>query len=96
MSLSNELMDFDATAQAELVRTKEIKPIELVESAISRAEQLNLPLNAIVTPMYDEARKQAAKAPTSAPFAGVPFLLKDLLAAYAGVRMAAGSAFSKD
>ena len=38
MSLSNELALLDATAQAELVRKKEVKPIELVDAAIERIE----------------------------------------------------------
>jgi hypothetical protein len=36
--------------------------------------------------MYDEARAVAAQ-PISGPFGGVPFLLKDLFASYAGVRL---------
>lgn len=35
----DELAWFDATAQAELVRRKEVKPIELVEAAIARIER---------------------------------------------------------
>ncbi|MGV7224937.1 MAG: hypothetical protein ACQ9MH_25900 [Nitrospinales bacterium] len=49
----------DATAQAELVRRKEIRPIELVDAVIERIERLNPTLNAVVTPMYELARKEA-------------------------------------
>ena len=86
----------DATAQADLVRRKEVKPIELVDAAIDRIERLNPTLNAVVTPMYDIARKAASGALPDGPFAGVPFLLKDLLVEYAGVRMTEGSAFLRD
>ena len=86
----------DATAQAELVRRKEVKPIELVEAAIGRIERVNPELNAVITPMYDLARKAASGPLPDGPFTGVPFLLKDLLASYAGVRMTWGSAFLKD
>jgi hypothetical protein len=34
--LSDELASLDARAQAELVRMKEVKPIELVEAALFR------------------------------------------------------------
>jgi len=85
----------DATAQAELVRTRQVKPIELVEAAIARIERLNPALNAVVTPMYDEARR-VAEAPPDGPFAGVPFLLKDLGAPYARVRQTSGSRYLKD
>jgi Asp-tRNA(Asn)/Glu-tRNA(Gln) amidotransferase A subunit family amidase len=83
----------DGTAPAELVREKSVRPIELVEAAIKRIERLNPKLNAVVTPMYDRARAEASVAVPEGPFAGVPFLLKDLLAEYAGVRFTEGSAF---
>jgi amidase len=89
----NDLWRLDATAQAELVREKSVRPIELVEAAIKRIERLNPKLNAVVTPMYDRARAEASVAAPEGPFAGVPFLLKDLLAEYAGVRFTEGSAF---
>ena len=95
-SLSSELAALDATAQAELVRKKEFKPIELVDAAIERIERVNPQINAVITTMYDEARAAANGELPGGPFTGVPFLLKDLLAAYAGVRMASGSAFLKD
>jgi len=93
----NDIATLDAIALADLVRTNQVKPTELLDAAIDRAEKLNPQLNAIVTPMYDLARK-AAEAPIdeSAPFCGVPFLLKDLGAGYAGVRQTMGSTFVKD
>lgn len=96
MALSNELARRDATAQAELVRNKEVKPIELVDAAIERIERVNPQLNAVVTPMFDQARASAKGELPDGPFTGVPFLLKDLIAAYAGVRMTSGSAFLRD
>ena len=86
----------DAIAQAELVRRGQVKPIELVDSAIERIERLNPSLNAVVTPMYDEARKLATDAVSDGPLAGVPFLLKDFLAEYAGVRLTESSEFLRD
>ncbi len=88
-----ELWRLDATAQAELVRRKDVQPIELVEAAISRIERLNPRLNAVVTRMYDQARAAGAGPLPEGLFAGVPFLMKDLLAEYAGVRFTEGSAF---
>jgi amidase len=83
----------DATAQAQLVREKSVRPIELVEAAIARIGSVNPRLNAVVTPMFDRARAEASVAPADGPFGGVPFLLKDLLAEYAGVKLTEGSAF---
>ena len=93
MSLANEVSNLDATAQAELLRKKEIKPIELVEAVIELIEKLNPKINAVVTRMYDEARTAANAEPEPTPFAGVPFLLKDLLAAYKGVPTTSGSRY---
>ncbi len=92
----NELAFLDATAQAELVRNQEIKPGDLVDAAIDRVERLNPQLNAVITPMYDLARAAAKGEIPSGPFRGVPFLLKDFIAEYAGVRFTEGSAFLKD
>ncbi len=89
--MSDEFAYMDATALAELVRRKEVQPAELVESVIESIEKLNPALNAVVTPMYDQAREAAENISLDAPLAGVPFLLKDLLAAYAGVRFTLGS-----
>jgi amidase len=96
MSLIDELAFCDATAQAEMARQKDIKPEELVEAAIERVERLNPAINVVVTPMFESARTSARSQRLEGPFAGVPFLLKDLLASVAGVRMAAGSRFGKD
>ncbi len=96
MSLANELSNLDATTQAELVRKREVEPIELVEAVIDLIEKFNPTLNAIVTKMYDEARVAAKAERKEVPFAGVPFLLKDLLANCKGVPMSSGSRYVKD
>src|SRR6266851_2037771 len=75
----------DAVAQAELVRKKEATPLELVDAAITRIERVNPQLNAVITPLFDKARAQAASGTiANGPFRGVPFLLKDLVSASAG------------
>jgi len=93
MTISDELAFMDATGQAELVRKGEVEPLELVDTAIERIERLNPTLNAVITPMYETARVAATSELPEGPFTGVPFLLKDLVAEYAGVRLTAGSAF---
>jgi amidase len=92
----NDIALLDATAQAELVRNKQVKPIELVDAAIERIERLNPQINAVVTPMYDEARRVAEGKLPDGPFTGVPFLLKDLGAGYAGIRQTQASEYLKD
>jgi amidase len=91
----DDFTSLDATAQAELVRRREVKPIELVDAAIGRIERLNPTLNAVVTPLFEQARAAAAD-PPDGPFRGVPFLMKDLQATCAGVRHTAGSRLLAD
>jgi amidase len=91
MATQDELAVLDATAQAGLVRRGEITSPELVEAAIARIERINPKLNAVVTTMYDEAREVAAAELPDGPFRGVPFLLKDITAAYRGARTTLGS-----
>jgi amidase len=82
--LKTELATLDATAQAELVRSGEVSAEELVESAIGRIEALNPELNAVIHPLFEEGRDAAGGELPDGPFKGVPFLLKDLGAAFAG------------
>lgn len=70
---------YDGLGLAGLVARKKVKPIELVDEAIARAERLNPKLNAIIYKDYENARARA-KGRLRGPFAGVPFLLKDIFA----------------
>jgi amidase len=92
----NDLAGLDATAQADLVRRREVQPRELIEAAIRRIEQLDPILNAVVTPMFEDALARASGSLPAGPFTGVPFVLKDLIAEQAGVRYTEGSAFLSD
>ena len=63
--MADDLAFLDATAQAELVRSGELTPIELVDAAITRVEKVNPELNAVIHPLFDKAR--AAAAPPARP-----------------------------
>lgn len=91
MSITSETAHLDATALAELVRKGDVTPLELVDAAIERVEEVNPTLNAVVTPMYDLAREAAQGDLPDGPFRGVPMVLKDLLAQCKGVPMKCGS-----
>ncbi|WP_428268493.1 amidase [Haliangium sp.] len=91
MSTFAEYTHYDGLGLAELVRTKQVSPAELVEAAIERIEAVNPRLNAVIHAMYDQAREAVAQGVPDGPFVGVPCLLKDLLAACAGVPMRGGS-----
>ncbi len=78
------------------MRRGQVTPLELTDAAIARVEALNPVLNAVITPMFKSARLAARGPLPDGPFRGVPFLLKDLLASYAGTRMAAGPASLQD
>lgn len=91
-----DVLELDATAQADLIRRKQISALELAEASIRCAEAVNPSLNAIVTPLYDQAMEAARGAFPKGPFAGVPFLVKDLIASVAGARKTECSAFLRD
>src|SRR5688572_30229832 len=93
--MSPDLSTMDATAQAELVRSGEASAGELVDAAIERAERINPEVNAIIHPLYEEGRAEAED-PPDGPFRGVPFLLKDLGAAFAGQPLHMGMQVLKD
>ena len=91
MSLAGaDLAALDATGQAELVRRGELTALELVDAAIARVERLNPRLNAVVSTCFERARDRARGGP-SGPFAGVPYLLKDLIVEEEGLPFTEGS-----
>ena len=68
----------DAVGLAELVRSKQVSAQELLDEAIARTAKVDPQINAVVVKHYDHAKQQVAKGLPAGPFAGVPFLLKDL------------------
>ncbi len=90
-SIADDTQWLDATAQAELVERGEVTPTELVEAAIERIERLDDELNAVIMRWFDHAREVAGNALPDGPFRGVPFLLKDLSAHYAGQPLTNGN-----
>src|SRR4051812_33253119 len=62
--------------QAELVRTREISPRELVELSLSRIERFDPQLNAFAA-VYAEQALQEAEDPRPGALSGVPIAVKD-------------------
>lgn len=92
----DDYADHDGVGLAELVHKGEVTAAELAEEALRRIEKHNPTLNAVVTDMADQGRKIAADIDAgdkSAPFAGVPFLLKDIMGDFEGVATQFGSRF---
>lgn len=87
----------DATAQAELARSGQVTPAELVEAARMRIEAVNPQINAVIHSLAERAAA-AADAPTlpDGPFRGVPFLVKDAVCHTAGDPYHCGMQFLKD
>lgn len=87
---------YDAVGLAKLIHKGEISSEEVLEAAIERIDLLNPVVNAIAYKMYDAAREQLKNLHKTAPFSGVPFLLKDLGLSYANVPTSAGSEWLKN
>jgi amidase len=82
--MTDDIAWLDAVAQAELVRTGEVTPAELVEAAITRIEKLDPEINAVIHTRFDKARAEVGAGLPDGPFHGVPILIKDLAAPSAG------------
>lgn len=90
-SLADETRWLDATAQAGLVSRGEVSAAELVEAAIDRIESDDGAIHAVNMRWFDHAREVARGPIPRGPFTGVPFLLKDLWAHYAGQTLSNGN-----
>lgn len=81
----------DATGLAACVRSGELQPSEVCAAAVARIEGRDKDLNAIVRPMFAEAKAAIAAGLPDGPLRGVPMVLKDLMADVAGVPTTSGS-----
>ncbi len=86
-----EYAKFDALGLAAVIRRGESSPGEVLSAALALAQRENPRLNAIVLTMADEARRAIGEGLPDGPFRGVPFLLKDIGADYAGLASRRGS-----
>ena len=73
----------------------DVSPSELLEAALERIEAIDPQLNAVIIRWFDEARDAATHLPDG-PFHGVPFLLKDLWAHFAGQPLTNGCGALKE
>jgi amidase len=86
-----EYSSYDGLGLAELIQRGEVSREEVLEEAIERLERVNPRINAVIHQRLDKARAACAQA--DGPFAGVPFLVKDLLQTFAGEPTSSGSRF---
>ena len=87
----DEYLSSDATTLAGLVAAQVVTASELLALARERADTVNPVINAIVVPLTRVADARAADPSLTGPFAGVPFLIKDLAQEYAGFPTSGGS-----
>jgi Asp-tRNA(Asn)/Glu-tRNA(Gln) amidotransferase A subunit family amidase len=83
----------DGLGLAALVASGQVTPAELLEAARARTDAVDPAVNAVVVRLDDHADARVGGPPTApltGPFAGVPFLLKDLHQRLAGTRTTDG------
>lgn len=88
--------DTDAVGLGALVRGKQVSAAELLDAALAVIDRLNPKLNAVIHRLEDMARAHLPLVPPDAPFAGVPFLLKELGSMWQGAPLTNGCAWLKD
>ncbi len=96
------MIELTISEASDLLRRKQISPVELTTSCLARIEQLNPTINAFITVMDESALAEARKAEEEindgswrGPLHGIPIGLKDLIDT-AGVKTTCGSAVFAD
>ena len=100
--MKTELYQFSIAEISELVRKKEVSPVEITQVCLDRIEQYNSSLNAFISVYADEAINQAKKAETEiiknqykGKLHGIPLAIKDNIY-FAGKITTMGSKIHKD
>src|SRR4051812_667055 len=83
--MSSELHYLTIARAAELIRTRKLSPVELMDALLKRIEALEPQVNAFITLTASQARRQAQEAEREitqgryrGPLHGIPFALKDI------------------
>jgi amidase len=76
----SRLSSYDALGLAELIKTKQISPLELLDDVIRRVERVNPKINAVITKNLDieRVRDHVRNYRGEGIFAGAPVMLKNL------------------
>ena len=90
-----EYSSCDGVALANLVRRGETSPKELAALFMEAVEKVNPRINAIIEVYSDRVKGTGDQAVFTGPYAGVPFLMKDIGAHEAGRRQESGSRLMK-
>lgn len=91
----DEYRALDASALADLVARGQVRPPELLVLAQQRLAAVEARINAVPI-RFDGIAELRAEQALSGPFAGVPFLIKDVSQDYAGVLTSMGSRALRD
>lgn len=91
LAKDQSLWTYDALGLADLIRSKQISPLELLDATIARCEFIDTKINALSVKHYEKARQDIAAGLPDGPLKGVPFILKDLEVELAGTVTTNGS-----
>ena len=83
--------ELDGLGLAAAIRAGDVTAAEVVDVAIRRIEARNPAVNAVVATRFDAARAEAARPLPDGPFTGVPYVVKSLGGAVAGLPTSRGS-----
>lgn len=86
----------DAVCVAAAVQAREVSGKEVAAAAISRIEERNKQFSFMVADRFERALAEAGDVDHKAPLAGVPMMMKDLLATVEGLPLTEGSEFIRD
>ncbi|MGM9949895.1 MAG: amidase [Lysinibacillus sp.] len=97
-----ELAFLSATELGELIKTKQLSPVELTKHLLNRIDQMDPTINAYITPLHESALKQAQEAEEAimqgrylGPLHGIPMGIKDNYQTK-GIRTTGGSKLFRD
>src|SRR5258706_8572845 len=83
----SEYIEYDAVGLAHLIKSGQVSAQEVQQLAHQAILAVNPTLNALVGELFEESLSSS----TTGPFAGVPFVIKDLVLHAAGVKTGMGT-----